>query len=617
MKHLFLGIAIFIFLTGNIFAQTQTPGLDILGYGYDVFGDYADQASKKKYCLFNYSNFKTVNGITEYTAPQYVILERMSKHKIGSIKGESIRAYIKDQSASAGLDVEGMCFSSSVNASFGKSSSSSERNYYYTYRDANAKWRISFDERDLQKLKEILDTQFKEDLAEMEPAKLFDLYGTHYIASAYLGGRADFSSVSVITSNVKTSDIAVAVEASYKIVSANASISEKHQQTLSNAKTITKLTFTGGNSEYPNDMSNQNAYKLWADGIAETPVLCDFDENSLKPIWDFCENAERKSILIAEFEKMLKAHPLPAVKVNLGTEAYLIKNKANNLYWDFEGFSSDAEKSKAELNLAAKDKGGQGFDRIFKVSALNENDPQAVYFQPQHCDLVLVITDGSKEPNATFQLAGFNAGFKSQKYILEPVEEAINEFRIMVQYTGLYLTAKSGKVIQTKLSESDAQIWIFENFNPKDIAPPKTAFYAVKSMAVDQYWDFAGTYPNVSGSELISWKMGKQEGDRVYKFAQLPNTNDYLIRPGHEKSRVLTARELDQQLFVFDQKRSDNQLFNFEYGGSPNSYIIVHKGTGYVITLRKDRTQMNGAEINISEKIPGATYQQWNLKFHK
>lgn len=47
MKKLFLAFAIMFFLSGNMFAQTQTPGLDVLGYGYDVFGNFADQASKK------------------------------------------------------------------------------------------------------------------------------------------------------------------------------------------------------------------------------------------------------------------------------------------------------------------------------------------------------------------------------------------------------------------------------------------------------------------------------------------------------------------------------------------------------------------------------------------
>jgi len=617
-KLLFAVIAILMLNTSKneVSAQTQTPGLDILGYGYDVFGEYADQASKKKYCLFKYTNFTNIPiGSNQYSVPEYVFLENISKHILKKVSGESMREYSKSQSASVGLGVDAMFFSASVNSSFGKSSSGSEQHFYFTYRDANTKWRISFDERDYDNLDKILDPRFKQDLATMEPAKLFELYGTHYIASAYLGGRADYNTVSVITSKTNTSDISVAVEASYGAVSGNASVSSIDKKTLSNSKTTSKLTVTGGNSEFANNISDPVAYQNWAAGIATMPVLCDFDENSLKPIWDFCTTDKRKAILKAEFEKMLRTHPLPAISLS---KTYLIKNKANSLYWDFEGFSSAAQKNKGILKLAKKGVNGQGFDRIFKTTALNENDLEVIYFQPQHCNLVLAISGGSKEANANFMLSTYNAGFKSQKYILESIEGTKNQFRIKVKYSNMYVTAKGGTVIQTKKTDSNAQIWIFEEFNPKDIAPPTSAFYAVKSLAVNKYWDFAGKYPNVTGTKLISTSMEKQEGDRVYKFVKITNTNDYLIRPGHEKSRVLTARKSGEQLIVFEQTRSDNQLFNFEYGGSPNSYIIIHKGTKSVITLRKDRIQMQGAEIKISKKEAGnPKYQQWFLKFHK
>ncbi len=606
--------------------QKKIPGLDILGYGYNVFGKYADQASVKDYCLFTYSNFK--EGNYSYTEPDGVLFKNMSKHIKKEISGKSTRDYAKSLSVAAGMEAETMFFSGSVNASYAKSSSGTTKRFYYTLMDANTKWRISLETKnDLAKLKTMLNPEFKADLnnSKISAADLFKTYGTHYVAYAYLGGRADYSSVTNITSKSNTSEIGLAVKAKYGAVSGSAEMTAKQSETLSNSKTETNLTVTGGNSEYVSNISDPVSYEKWASGIADMPVLCDFASaedgaKSLRPIWEFCTNDARKNELKAEFDKMCKANPLPkemADLTDLSTSTFMIKNKANNLYWDFEGYSSAAKTSGAKLLLAAKDKSGQGFDRVFRVSALNENDFESVYFQPQHCDKVLAISGGSKEANSDFMLSGYNAGFKSQKYILEPVEGAKNNFFIKVKYTGMYLTAKDGKVIQTESAKSSAQTWIFEKFDPKDIALPKTAFYAVKSVATNKYWDFAGTYPNVSGSKLESAKMGKQEGDRVYKFVLLAGTNDYLIRPGHQKAKVLTAIKAGQQLYVFDQTRSDNQLFNFEYGGSPNSYVIVHKGTKNVIHLRSDRLQMDGVEIKVYKRIKGAKYQQWKLIFHK
>ena len=111
--------------------------------------------------------------------------------------------------------------------------------------------------------------------------------------------------------------------------------------------------------------------------------------------------------------------------------------------------------------------------------------------------------------------------------------------------------------------------------------------------------------------------MGKQEGDRVYKFARVGGTKYYVIRPGHSKSKILTARKSNEQLFISDQQRDDNQLFTFEYGNQPLSYIIIHKGTGNVIHLRSDQTQVDGTEIKLYKKSKNASYQKWQLIFHK
>ena len=143
-----------------------------------------------------------------------------------------------------------------------------------------------------------------------------------------------------VETTLKTSDIAVAVEASYSAVSANASVSSDQSKTLSNSKTTTKLTVTGGNSQYANNISNPETYRLWADGIETMPVLCDFDQNSLKPIWDFCTDATRKAQLKAEFNKLLKAHPLPAAmaaSMMVSNQVYFVRNAADNMYINILG----------------------------------------------------------------------------------------------------------------------------------------------------------------------------------------------------------------------------------------------------------------------------------------
>jgi MAC/Perforin domain len=338
---------VIIVMAGNLPAQTQSPGLDVLGFGYDVFGNYADQKSKSRYCLFQYGNYsETPIGTDKYNVPQYVILENISDHIMKTVSGSSRREYSKNLSKKAGMEVDAMFFSASVNGSYSTSTSGSEQKFYYTYMDANTKWRISFDERSLSELSKILDPQFRKDLNSMEPRKLFETYGTHFIARAYLGGRADFTSVSTITSKTNTTEIGLAVEAKYNAVSANTEMNSKNKQTLSNSKTTTKLRVTGGNSEYANNISDPATYKLWADGIEGRPVLCDFDENSLKPIWIFCADSGRRAVLETEFDKMCSEKPLPKYVGN-STSPQLIVSKFNiNQVIHIKGGKTDLAGSK-------------------------------------------------------------------------------------------------------------------------------------------------------------------------------------------------------------------------------------------------------------------------------
>lgn len=608
-------------------AQKLAPGTDIIGYGYDIFGEYANQKSKKRYCLFEYEN-KEPQVITSqtYLIPENVILENISEHIVKTVSGESKREYAKSLSAKAGLSVDAFVFSGSVESSFSKSSSGMEKKFYYTYMDANTKWRISMDIRGdyIEPLKPMLESRFAKDLENMNPETLFETYGTHYIATAYLGGRADYKTETVITSETNTSDIGMAVEAQYKAVSANASIDQKHQQTLSKSKTKSKLTVVGGNSEYANNIKDPVTYEKWADGIADAPVLCDFEAGSLRPIWEFASPTRQKE-LKAAFNKMLEENPLPKKMTNvvsLKNDVYMVKSKANGLYWDFEGYHMDAKKwAKLKLNHKDKEyKNRQGFDRIFKL-IVNQENPEYVRIQPQHYPTYLNL---AKKTEDYINLRPNKEITPYREFKLEPVDNEKGYYYIQNRKNEQYLEApiegetENGMLVALNdFTGADNQKWKLEKFNPKDIAFPETGFYAVKSFAADKYWGFQGTFPDVKGTKLRSYKMGKQEGDRVFKFARLEGTPEFLIRPGHERSRVLTARSVGEQLFVYNQTRSDNQLFTLEYGGRPRAYKIRHKGTGKYIHLRSDRTNMEGNVIKLYHNQNAADYQLWELKFHK
>jgi len=626
MKKLIIALIAVLF-TPNLFAQTQTPGLDVLGYGYDVFGNYADQASKKKYCLFKYSNFtNTPIGSQQYSVPQYVFLENISKHKVSTVSGESMREYAKTQSASVGLGVDAMFFSGSINSSFSQSSSGSERHFYYTYRDANTKWRVSFDERNYANLYKILDPQFKQDLANMEPAKLFEIYGTHYIASAYLGGRADFNTKSVITSNTNTRDLSVAIEAQYQAVSGNVSVSKSQKESLSNSKTTSKLTVTGGNSEFANNISDPATYEKWASGIAGMPVLCDFDENSLKPIWDFCTNTDRKDILKAAFKRLLRAHPLPAAmaaSMRVSNQVYFVKNMADNMYIDIPGYNMDAHRQRGtKVTVYPKDnaeQGLQGIDRFIKVIP-HATEHDYVYLQPQHSDLVLDIKGGKKDAGTPVHLWSKGNNNVAQMFKLIDVDGKKGTYYIQNKNSGLYLTShgKNKALTQEKITKEKNQQWAFEKARAEDMASIKKGVaFAFKNVMGKRYMDLGGNGKNAQkkDGDIKLWDMDNGPD----RYAQLIKSNIdgyYYVQQMHSKCVWDIAggnKKNGTVLQLWDKNNTPSQQFKFIYAGSAMTFKIQNKGSGKYIDASSSNIDRNGCRIQIWSNN-NKDNQKWKLE---
>lgn len=605
-------------------AQETAPGTDIIGFGYNVFGEYANQRSKMPYCLFQYKNFtEQTIGNRRYKVPQRVLFENISEHVVKTVSGESIREYATSLAAEIGLEFDGMLFSGTVNTNYSQSSSGSEEKYYFTYMDANTKWRISLDTRNMDALKTMLDPDFKRDIDQMNPSLLFETYGTHYIARAYLGGRADYNSVSTITESTNKRDIEVAVTAKYKAVSGNAKLNTSHESTLKNAKTETRLRVVGGNSEYANTISDPATYEKWASGLAEMPVLCDFDKNSLRPIWEFASSERRKRELELEFEKLLKKHPLPAEiaqTIRFNNKFFYIKNKADNLFMDMKGYHFYAEAKGGKVTLFEKDNreaGLQGADRFIKIITHNI-DPSFVFFQPQHSDFVFDITGGVKTAGAELQLWDQGNNNRGQMFTLEPVSGEKGTFLIKNANSGLYLTGNGKKPItQEALTNANNQKWIFETANPYvEMAPPADERYAIMNVMGKRYIDLPGGGKDAErkGGQLQLWDMDHAP-DR-YIWLQKTNVDNFFVIQHMHSQHVwdVQAKSNDNgaRIHLWDQHNENNQHFRFEFAGEPMTYNIINRKSGKYVDASNTKIGANGCHIQQWEKT-GKDNQKWKL----
>ncbi len=667
-------IILIAFLIGPFagFAQESrlAPGQDIVGYGYDVFGKFADNSSMKNYCLFDWDDSYTkVFGGELYSIPGKVMLKNIGEKVKTEVSGMDQRSYAKSFSASVGIGYDAMIFSASVEATFSKSSSGSQAEYYHTIRDANRIWQIAIDER--YDHRNMLKPEVKRDIDIMEPAKLFDIYGTHYIAAAYLGGRADYTSITKISEIMNTQQIGAAVSASYHAISANVSTDVSKEEKEIQQNTRSSLTVTGGNAEFANDISNYEAYANWAAGIRDLPVLCDFDKKSLIPIWELASTQARKNQLKVYFEKvMLKNYKLPEAMANivmLANKLYRIKSKGTDKYWDLGGYNVGADGKRGKVKLWDSDLkkvNYEGADRFYKIIPHN-TETDYVFLEPQHVSGMSVdIQGGSDKPGAQLHLWNRGNNNSAQMFKMEPVEGEENTYYLVAKCSGLYLTAgenvstdkstirpgkaksrnlgtrggpsvytimlaatevveiKNGTLVkQQPFTGADNQMWVFEETSSNTMAPPYDyhSIYSIQCIDGGKYWDFGGhASNNKNGEPLQLWSMGWGPDDRFVQFVPADKNHDYFYIKPTWTTRVLDIsmsqiKNNGGKVQIWEQNSESQQLFKFEYAGAPNTWYIRNKRSGKVLDASASQVNKNGCKVQQWD-FRGTDNQKWMLR---
>lgn len=304
---------IMMFIIGNSIAQTPLyPGQNIIGKTYNVFGEFANNKSIQRYPIFDFTKVESKKDQFGHSLPAPVYIENISDHIITTVEGTSIKEYSESLAEKAGLKGRAVFFKGSIDANANDFNTSNEELFMYTYMDINTKWRVSIDTRNIDKMIAMLDEQFSSDIENLSPKDLFDNYGTHFITSAYLGGRIDYITSSKLTNNLSKNEIKLAVNSSYGTISGNYTNNQNSTSEINTSITKTTLNVVGGNSEYTNNISDPVQYKKWAEGILKSPVLCGFDEKSLMPIWMLTKNIERRSELENYFNsQILPRYPFP------------------------------------------------------------------------------------------------------------------------------------------------------------------------------------------------------------------------------------------------------------------------------------------------------------------
>ncbi len=293
----------------------QVNGLDNLGSGYDVFENFAD-ASKVKSAILDYRKLNR-EGLVE--------MKNLEHSTFHTTSGKTVTEYAQSLSASVGVSGSYMFFSGSVKTNFSESRYCYDSYSFATYHSLIQKYQLRIPtDWSAEDLKPYLTDMAREKINDpsIPPTQIFQIYGTHCMTGLVVGGRLDYS-VSARTRDLKENvSIGVYAEASFSEGLGSGSIntsviteSEYNQFTSSMEK---HLEVYGGSSELGQHIINKDDYDAWINSVENNLVFCNFTQNGLIPVWEFCDDPARKAGLQDAYaswatERNIDVYPAPRV----------------------------------------------------------------------------------------------------------------------------------------------------------------------------------------------------------------------------------------------------------------------------------------------------------------
>ena len=251
--------------------------------------------------------------------------------------GNSIEKFRASLSSKTCLEGNYGFYSGALEVGFSKSSLRITRMKYTKIMQLITRWIIQLP--DPNDLKELLISEVKEDIdGNLDPAVLFDKYGTHYLWNLIVGGRVSYTSATNSERYKSTTAVIVAAEMSYQSAAGSISASNqtKYGESIDsfNQASQIKARARGGKAAYISAIKtsgiSQENWEAWASSVEDCPEFVGYVDNkrqpSLRPIWELCSDKDRFSKLETAYKEYAEKQPR-LIQVNLSP---VFKHSATN-----------------------------------------------------------------------------------------------------------------------------------------------------------------------------------------------------------------------------------------------------------------------------------------------
>lgn len=276
---------------------------NFLGYGYNIFGLYANNESKSNGQILSSAKLKARQDSIDQKkiwADNVLDSDYSRKYDYTAHTGKTYEEVSQSFKIDAGISASYMLFSAEMKASFAQNSDETREEEFaiYSYNINLGKriiTRAAVDDYDMwitASAKKAINGLITRYAGSEGIKRLVENYGTHVIVGGHMGGRLDYSMVvdkAGVTSDFNITAMVKGGYGSYFNASVETEAKQMYERNSSRCKTSVKCI--GGNKS----VITAKDLDLWFNSVVNEgkSVLMSFDQYDLVPIWEFCEDPKR------------------------------------------------------------------------------------------------------------------------------------------------------------------------------------------------------------------------------------------------------------------------------------------------------------------------------------
>lgn len=292
------------------------PGANIIGYGYDIFGLYADKRSLKTLLIKEFSNYEQQKvGDTVFNVPMDTSAISLFRSTLDTVSGKTISEYQSALTSKVNSNGHYKLFFASLDASFSKSNQMKEEEDFVTSVNNISAWTISLD----TDVKTLLRDDVSKDIDSLAPNTLFSKYGTHVLVKVVMGATARYSYA--VNKNAFKSNLSIeeTAKASYRHGTYQLTVEEEAQYEKDinsfNSSSELSIDVRGGDPRLGAMIETEGKFQEWAATAFEYAELIDFTTDSLQPIWTLASSQSRATELENAFNTYAEQKSVDQIEI--------------------------------------------------------------------------------------------------------------------------------------------------------------------------------------------------------------------------------------------------------------------------------------------------------------